>query len=147
MPNKVCNGYQGCQMVYLHTCKSTNFIIIWRVLEWKMLVYLTAIGIIWQRFGIFWPFGIFRPFSIWWPFGTVFSHLVYFSCLGLLYQKNLATPVLTNSKQSVSLVLGLPDGIFAYLHMQFLVIWYISPVLVCCTKKNLATLAGGCRPF
>jgi hypothetical protein len=25
----------------------------------------------------------------------------------------------------------------------FNVIWYIFPVLVCCTKKNLATLMGG----
>jgi hypothetical protein len=32
---------------------------------------------------------------------------------------------------------GLSCGYFVYL----LVIWYIFPVLVCCTKENLATLA------
>jgi hypothetical protein len=33
-----------------------------------------------------------------------------------------------------------PNGIL-YGHMvHFVVIWYIYPVLVCCTEKNLATL-------
>jgi hypothetical protein len=26
--------------------------------------------------------------------------------------------------------------------VQFVVIWYIFPILVCCTKKNLATLTN-----
>jgi hypothetical protein len=31
-------------------------------------------------------------------------------------------------------------GIFYYHLVYFIVIWYIFPVLVCCAKKNLATL-------
>jgi hypothetical protein len=33
-----------------------------------------------------------------------------------------------------------PIGIFYGHLVYFLVVWYIFPVLVCCTKKNLATL-------
>jgi hypothetical protein len=33
-----------------------------------------------------------------------------------------------------------PFGIFCDHFVPFLVIWYIFPVLVCCTNKNLATL-------
>jgi hypothetical protein len=32
-----------------------------------------------------------------------------------------------------------PTGIFCG-HLFFWAVWYIFPVLVCCTKKNLATL-------
>jgi hypothetical protein len=34
----------------------------------------------------------------------------------------------------------LPNGMFHVHLVHFVVIWYISPVLVCCTEKNLATL-------
>jgi hypothetical protein len=33
---------QGYQMVYLHT-KNSNLGILWKALEWKMLVYFTAV--------------------------------------------------------------------------------------------------------
>jgi hypothetical protein len=33
-----------------------------------------------------------------------------------------------------------PIGIFYGHFVHFVVVWYIFPVLVCCTKKNLATL-------
>jgi hypothetical protein len=32
-----------------------------------------------------------------------------------------------------------PNGIFYGRLVHFVVIWYIFPVLVCCTEKNLAT--------
>jgi hypothetical protein len=35
-----------------------------------------------------------------------------------------------------------PFCIFHVHLVYFVVIWYIFPVLVCCTKKNLATLLG-----
>jgi hypothetical protein len=35
-----------------------------------------------------------------------------------------------------------PFGIFYGYLVYFLVIWYIFDVLVCCSKKNLATLVG-----
>jgi hypothetical protein len=38
----LCN--QGCQMVYFYT-KNPNLCIVWRSLEWKMLVYLGTFGI------------------------------------------------------------------------------------------------------
>jgi hypothetical protein len=34
-------------------------------------------------------------------------------------------------------------GTFCGHLVYFVVIWYIPPVLVCCSKKNLATLVGG----
>jgi hypothetical protein len=34
----------------------------------------------------------------------------------------------------------LPFGIFCGKLVYFMVIWYIFPVLVCCTKTNMATL-------
>jgi hypothetical protein len=34
-----------------------------------------------------------------------------------------------------------PFGIFFGRLLHFVVIWHIFPVLVCCAKKNLATLA------
>jgi hypothetical protein len=48
-----------------------------------------------------------------WPFGLFYGHLVHFR----------------------------PFGIFC--GRFFMVIWYIFPALVCCTKKNLATLLRG----
>jgi hypothetical protein len=33
-----------------------------------------------------------------------------------------------------------PSGIFYGILVPFVVIWYIFPVLLCCTEKNLATL-------
>jgi hypothetical protein len=36
-------------------------------------------------------------------------------------------------------------GIFFYHLVYFVAIWYIFPVLVYYTKKNLATLVGRCR--
>jgi hypothetical protein len=33
-----------------------------------------------------------------------------------------------------------PFGIFRGNLVNFIVIWYIFPILVCCTKKNLATV-------
>jgi hypothetical protein len=44
--------------------------------------------------------------------GTFYDHLVYFTTIWYVL---------------------LPFG-------TFMVIWYVFPVLVCCTKKNLATL-------
>jgi hypothetical protein len=46
-------------------------------------------------------------------------------------------------KTSILWTLGLFYGHLAYfvaIWQFFMVIWYIFPVLVCCTKKNLATL-------
>jgi hypothetical protein len=65
-----------------------------KVLQWKMLVYVTAVWSIVRQFGIFGTFGILCGHLVY-----TWGHVVY-----------------------------------------FMVIWYIFPVLVCCTKKNLATL-------
>jgi hypothetical protein len=35
-----------------------------------------------------------------------------------------------------------PNGIFYGHLVHFVVIWYIFPVLVCCTEENMATLTG-----
>jgi hypothetical protein len=40
------------------------------------------------------------------------------------------------------LYISLPFGIFFGNWVYFWAIWYIFPVLVCCTKKHLATLIG-----
>jgi hypothetical protein len=55
-----------------------------------------------------------RFWYILWPFGLFYGHLVYFVADWYTY-----------------LV-----AIFVY----FIVIWYIFSLLVCCTKKNLATV-------
>jgi hypothetical protein len=47
-----CRRKQGCQMAYFQT-QNTNLGKFWRVLQWKMFVYL-------------------------WPFGIFYGHLVYF---------------------------------------------------------------------
>jgi hypothetical protein len=53
----------------------------WRVLQWKMLAYFTAI------------WSVFRPFwSILWLFGIFYGSLVYFSPVWYV-KKNLATLV------------------------------------------------------
>jgi hypothetical protein len=44
-------GVQGCQMVYFKT-KNPNSGILWRALEWKMLVYLITIRNVLRPFGI-----------------------------------------------------------------------------------------------
>jgi hypothetical protein len=46
--------YQGCQMVYFQT-KNPNLGESWRALDWKMLVYFTAIWDILRPFGAFFP--------------------------------------------------------------------------------------------
>jgi hypothetical protein len=51
--------------------------------------------------------------------GTFYDHLVYFAAICYTLW---------------------PFGIFCGNLVYFMVIWYIFPVLVCCTKKNLATL-------
>jgi hypothetical protein len=57
----------GCQMVCIQT-KNPNLGKFWRALEWKMLVYFTAIWNIFRPFEIFygrlvtlWLFGKFSP--------------------------------------------------------------------------------------
>jgi hypothetical protein len=80
---------QGCQMTYFLT-KNPNVGKLWRVLHWKMLVYLIAIWsilltVIWY---ILWPFGMFYGhlvcfMAIWyilWLFG-----MYIFSLFGMLY--------------------------------------------------------------
>jgi hypothetical protein len=66
-------------MVYFQTKK--NWGKFWRVLQWKMMVYLTAI------------------WSISLPFGIFFGHLVYFMVIwyivprfGMLYQEKSGNP-------------------------------------------------------
>jgi hypothetical protein len=64
-----------------------------------------------------------RPLEIFFGhFGIFCGHLVYFV-------------VIWDSLWSF--------GIFCGHLVYFVVIWYIFPLLVCCTKKNLATLLCG----
>jgi hypothetical protein len=56
--NKFHSGKQGCQMVYLQS-KNLNFGIIWRRLEWKMLVYFMVIWYNLRLFGIFYGYLVF----------------------------------------------------------------------------------------
>jgi hypothetical protein len=64
--------------------------------------------------------------SILWPFGPFYGHLVYFKAIWSILR---------------------PFGLFCGHLVYFVAIWYILwpfgiffHVLVCCTKKNLATL-------
>jgi hypothetical protein len=76
---------------------------------------------------ILWSFGIFYSHlvyfvAIWhilWSFGIFYSHLVYFVAIWHILWS-----------------FGIFYGHLAY----FVAIWYIFTVLVCCIKKNLATL-------
>jgi hypothetical protein len=72
--------------IHIFKTKNPNFGKFWRVLQWNMLVYFTAI------------------WSILRPFGQFYGHLVYymaifvvlwynFSHFGMLYPKDLATLV------------------------------------------------------
>jgi hypothetical protein len=65
MFTRVCM-YQGCWMVYFQT-KNSNLGKFWRTLEWKMLIYFTA---------IVQPLGIFYDHSV---IYIVVGALVYFS--------------------------------------------------------------------
>jgi hypothetical protein len=51
---------QGCQMVYFQT-KNQNLCNFWRVLQWKMVVYLNKIWSVLQPFGIF----IYNWYILW----------------------------------------------------------------------------------
>jgi hypothetical protein len=44
------------------------------------------------------------------------------------------------AKEDVGIFYGHLVYLFCRHFVYFMVIWYIVPVLVCCTKKNLATL-------
>jgi hypothetical protein len=62
-------GIQGCQMFYFQT-KNPNMSKFWRVLQWKMLVYVMDISSILRPLGIFYslcPFGIYFM-AIWYIF-------------------------------------------------------------------------------
>jgi hypothetical protein len=75
-----CSAAQGCQMVYFKT-KNPNLGTFWRVLQWKMLVYLMPLGqfschlmiycmnfgIICGNLGYFPPFWYTVPRKIWQP--------------------------------------------------------------------------------
>jgi hypothetical protein len=54
-----------------------------------------------------------RCWYIWWPNGPIYGHLVYF--------------------------VAILEYLMVIYVVYFVVIWYIFPLLVCCTKKNLAT--------
>jgi hypothetical protein len=71
---------QGCQMAYFQT-KNPNLGKFWRVLQWKMLVYLMT----------FWSTYFTAIGNNLWPFGIFCSHLVYFPVLVWCTKKNLAT--------------------------------------------------------
>jgi hypothetical protein len=71
---------QGYQMVCFKT-KTANLGIIWRALEWKMLIYFSDI---WFNL---------RPFDIMFlHFGVVFGPLVYFSRFGIFGPRKLWQP-------------------------------------------------------
>jgi hypothetical protein len=84
------------------------------------LVYLMVVWYILWLFGIFYGYLVYFM-VIWyilWLFAKFSCYLVYFLVIWYI---------------------SLLFGIFFYL-VYFMVIWYIFPVLVCCNKKNLATL-------
>jgi hypothetical protein len=62
---------QGCQTFYFHT-KNRDLGILWRVLEWEMLVYFIDN---FEYFTAIW--------KVLWQFGKVCGHLVYFSRFGM----------------------------------------------------------------
>jgi hypothetical protein len=86
-------------MAYFQT-KNPDLGKFWRLLQWKLFVYYTAVWSILRLFGIFcahlvyfWPFGIFL--AIWyilWPFGIFYVYLVYFSRFGKLGQEKSGNP-------------------------------------------------------
>jgi hypothetical protein len=85
---------QGCQMVLFLT-KHPKLGKFWRVLQWTMLVYVTAI------------------WYILWPFGLFYGHLVhFFSCGNVMYTKK-------------NLYLYMTILSILRLFEIFLVIWYI----------------------
>jgi hypothetical protein len=67
----------GCQMAKFQT-KNPNLGRFWRVLQWKMLVYLMAIWSISANFV--------------WHFGKFCGHLVYFPRFGILYHGKSGNP-------------------------------------------------------
>jgi hypothetical protein len=85
---------QGYQMAYFQT-KNPKLGKLWRVLQYKMLVYFI-------------------------PFGLLYGHLVYF--VAVWY---------------VIWLFAIYFSRFGFLYGYLI---YIFPILVCCTKKNLATL-------
>jgi hypothetical protein len=69
IPYKVHHPYvQGCQMVCFQT-KYFNLGKFWRVLQWKMFIYFTAIGNILRPLGIF------------------YGHLVYFAVIWYIFPR------------------------------------------------------------
>jgi hypothetical protein len=76
----VTGRVQGCQMAYFQN-KNPNLGRLWRVLEWKMLVYFISI------------WSILRPFSIFFVlFGKFYNHLDIFPRFGVLYQEKSGNP-------------------------------------------------------
>jgi hypothetical protein len=77
---------QGCQMAYFQT-RNRNLRKFWRVLQWKMLVFFMAFGLILRLFSIF------------------YAHLVYLVVIwyilprfGMFYQEKYGNHVLLVSK-------------------------------------------------
>jgi hypothetical protein len=71
---------RGCQMAYFKT-KNPNLGKFWRVLQWKMLVYLLAI------------WSILRPFGIFCDHLVHFAFIWYiFSAFGIMYQEKSGNP-------------------------------------------------------
>jgi hypothetical protein len=78
---------QGCQMVCFLT-KNPNFGKFWRVLQWKMLVYMYNGGLV--------HFTVFCYIS--WTFGIVRGNLVYFSTFWYFVPRKIWQPWLADSR-------------------------------------------------
>jgi hypothetical protein len=120
---------QGCQRIHFQTKFGSNLEgLAMEDVGILYLVYFTAIWYILQPFGIFYSQLVYFT-AIWyifWLFGIFSGYVVYFLVIWYIF---------------------CIFGIFSVYLVYFLYIWYIFwlfgiflPVLVCCSKKNQATL-------
>jgi hypothetical protein len=79
--NPCAEKKQRCQMVYFHT-KNSNLDKFWRVLDWIMQKYFTAICNILRTFGIIYDHLV----------NIVFVWYVHFSSFGITYQEEIWQP-------------------------------------------------------
>jgi hypothetical protein len=143
-------------MAYFLT-KNTNLGKFWMVWQWQMLVfYLFSIWSILRPFDILCGHLVYFM-AIWytlWPFGILYGHLVYFMAIwyilcpfGMFYF-HLVHFFPFWYVAPIKIWQPCPNPCYGHL-VYFVAIWYtlcpfgtFLPGLVCCTNKNLATLAG-----
>jgi hypothetical protein len=145
---------QGCQMVYIFIPNLSILVHFERPRDGNVWCVSTLSGIYIAILYILWPFGIFGG-----QFGIFFPN--WFVAPRKIWQPwNAAIPAVTRVARWHTFKPKIPNwvnfggscngrcrhilwpfGIFCSNVANFTVVWYIFPVLVCCTKKYLAALA------